>query len=145
MSAPGTDLQIRFALAYVENGGNATAAAITAGYSEKSADDLGPRTLQLPHVQEMIFQELTKQRTRAGTIGLKVLIDVAQSDKAAAPARVAAGRALLDFAGLASGSPESDVARSRSAPAPDYRAVLDALAAISRHALAGSTGGTTIQ
>lgn len=143
MSAPGTEMQARFVLAYVQNGGNATAAAIEAGYSAKSADDLGPRTLQLPHVQEMILQELAKQRSRAGAVGLKVLVDVAQNDKAPAPARVAAGRALLEFAGVASGSNGADDAASRlGQPAPDYRAVLDALATISRHAV---NGGARIQ
>ncbi len=138
MSAPGTEMQARFALAYAQNGGNATAAAIEAGYSAKSADDLGPRTLQLPHVQEMILTELTRQRSRAGAVGLKVLVDVAQSEKAPAPARVAAGRALLEFAGLASGSKSLDDTEGRAGqPAPDYRAVLDALATLSRHAVNG--------
>lgn len=135
MARAATDLQARFAAAYVRNGGNAKAAAIEAGYSARSADDLGPRQLLVPRVQEMIMSELARQRSRAGTVGLHVLVEVAQNGSAPAPARVAAGRALLEFAGLANASKAETVDRD-GAPAPDYKAVLDAVAAIWRQASA---------
>ena len=123
MPSAGTELQAKFAAAFVRNGGNATAAAIEAGYSEKSASDLGRRALESPHVH-----------------GLGALVEVAQSDKAPAAAKVAAGRALLEFAGFAGSSREADDSRWRSpgAPAPDYKAILDTFANISALAVRGT-------
>lgn len=139
MPAPMTEMQGRFALAFARNGGDATKAAIEAGYSEKSASDLGRRALELPHVQDLIMVELTRQRSRAGAVGLNALIEVAQSDKAPAAAKVAAGRTLIEFAGLVGSAKDSDEARryaDRGAPAPDYKAILDTFANLS--ALAGA-------
>jgi Terminase small subunit len=134
-------MQARFAAAYALNGGNSTKAAIEAGYSEKSAGDLGRRALELPHVQEMILMELTRQRARAGAIGLNALVQVAESDKAPAAAKVAAGRALMEFAGLANSAKDADEARWRACdgkPAPDYKAILDTFANISTPAIAAT-------
>lgn len=138
MSAPGTELQIRFAMAYARNGGNAKQAAIEAGYSEKSADDLGRRALESPIVHELILLELTRQRARAGVIGLNALIGVAGNEKAPAAAKVAAGRALLEFAGVAGSSKDLDDAKWRGdgSPAPDYRSILDAFAQAAAVAIA---------
>lgn len=44
----------RFVLAYVDNGGNATQAAITAGYSEKTARNQGSRLCQREDVKRAI-------------------------------------------------------------------------------------------
>lgn len=138
MTAPMTDMQARFAVAYANNGGDSTAAAIEAGYSEKSAKDLGYRTLSLPHVQELIMMELTRQRSRAGVVGLAALIKIAQSDKAPAAAVVSAGRALVEFAGLVGSAADTNYARGgfSNAPAPDYKAILDTFANISALAVA---------
>lgn len=145
MPAPGTDKQALFALAYAKNGGNATAAALEAGYSEKSAADLGRRALDSPLVQEMIMVELTRQRARAGSIGLNALVEVAQSDKAPAPAKVAAGRALIEFAGLANAAiaADSGLANLGGKTAPDYKAILDTISNVS--ALAFAATRETIQ
>jgi hypothetical protein len=129
MSAPGTELQIRFAIAFARNGGNSTAAALEAGYSPKSAEDLGRRALESPIVNEMILVELTRQRARAGVIGLNALVQVATNDKAPAPAKVAAGRALLEFAGVAGSAADDERWRGNGKPAPDYKAILDSFAA----------------
>jgi hypothetical protein len=129
MPAPNTELQRRFAVAFANNGGNATRAAIEAGYSPNSADDLGRKTFQLPHVQAMIFAELARLRAKAGAVGLDTLIRIAQCEKASAPARVAAGRGLLEFAGLAK---EAGVVDDRSANAPDYKSILDTFANMSK-------------
>lgn len=81
------------------------------------------------------MRELTRQRARAGAIGLNALVQVAQSDKAPAAARVAAGRALIEFAGLADRDDESPRHHGSDEPAPDYRAILDTFANISSAAV----------
>jgi hypothetical protein len=133
-------MQSRFAAAYVRNGGDATAAAIEAGYSERSAADLGRRAFETPYVQECILREMTLHRARAGAVGLSTLVKIAESEKASAPARVAAGRALLEFAGVAEAARGGEGAPWRSGDAaPDYKAILDTFANISALAVAAKT------
>lgn len=55
-----TQLQTDFAAAFVANGGNATEAAKTAGYSEVSARQIGSGLLSKPHVLEAIQEEVRK-------------------------------------------------------------------------------------
>jgi hypothetical protein len=76
MPAPMTDQQARFAVEYATNGGDATRAAINAGYSARSAVDLGRRTA-LPHVLAAIHKELARPWVRSGAIGLKAIIEIA--------------------------------------------------------------------
>jgi hypothetical protein len=135
-----TELQARFAIAFANNGGKATEAAIEAGYSEKSAKDLGRRAFETPHVQELIMLELNRLRSRAGAVGLAAVVEVAQSDKAPAAAKVSAGRTLMEFAGMLSAKDIGDAQRrgENGAPAPDYRAILDAFANISTLAVAAT-------
>lgn len=94
-----TDQQQAFVEAYVANGGNATKAALAAGYAKASASVTASRTLRLPHVQ----QELQKQMVAA--IGLaavpaiqrvKGLMRTAKSDYV----KLEAARDLLDRAGF---------------------------------------------
>jgi phage terminase small subunit len=59
-----SDKQEAFAVAYVTNGGNATAAAKEAGYSEDAARVLGPRNLRNALVLQRIY-ELTVQHIAA--------------------------------------------------------------------------------
>jgi hypothetical protein len=146
MPAPGTEMQARFALEYVANGGKVEAAAIAAGYSERSAYDLGRRALNLPHVQALILDELNKQRSRSGVVGLSALIEIASNEKAAAAARVAAARTLIEHAGLIDTAKESQGARLAAdlgAPAPDYKSILDAFANLS--SLAAAAKRETLQ
>lgn len=49
-----TAKQDAFARAYVANGGNATRAAIEAGYSKKTATETGFENLRKPHIREYI-------------------------------------------------------------------------------------------
>jgi hypothetical protein len=69
-----TEKQEAFAVAYVTNGGNATAAAKDAGYSEDAARVLGPRNLRNPLILQRIY-DLTVQQIAAsapaalGTMG----------------------------------------------------------------------------
>jgi hypothetical protein len=100
MAAPMTEMQQRFAVEYASNGGNATAAAKAAGYSEKSAHEIARQLLEKPWIREAIFRELAKLRYRAGAVGLDALVRLAQSEKTPAAARVAAARALCEHAGL---------------------------------------------
>lgn len=143
MPATGTEMQSRFAAAYVRNGGDATAAAIEAGYSERSAADLGRRAFETPYVQELILREMTLHRAHAGAVGLSTLVKIAESEKASAPARVAAGRALLEFAGVAETRGGEGAPWRSGDAAPDYKAILDTFANISALAVAAKTG--TIQ
>lgn len=55
-----TDKQRRFADSYIANKGNATQAAISAGYSRKTARKIGSENLTKPAIQEYI-----KERTAA--------------------------------------------------------------------------------
>jgi hypothetical protein len=132
MPAPMTEMQERFAVEYALNGGDATQAAIVAGYSEKSACDLGRRTLALPNVQVAVLLELVKLRFRSGAIGLNAMIQVATSDKAPAAARVSAARSLMEHAGLLGtakdGTDTRKEAERQGGKVSDYAAVLDALA-----------------
>lgn len=100
MPAAGTDKQIAFAAAYVINGGDATKAAIAAGYSEATAGQIGWQQLQKPVVREMVHRELLRQRGRSGAVGLNALVRIAEDPKAPAAARVAAARTLMEHAGL---------------------------------------------
>lgn len=133
MPAPLTDMQRRFALAYATNGAKAVEAALEAGYSEASAKDLAYRTLKLPHVQELIVAELTRQKGRSGAIGMAALIEIAGNTAAPAAARVAAARSLIEQAGLIGAAKDAPTARLSfdfGAPAPDYKAILDAFAGV---------------
>jgi len=109
-----TDKQSAFALEFAMNGGNATAAAKNAGYSEKSAHEIGRQLLELPHVQDGIHRELMRQRFRAGAIGLDTMIRIATNEKAPAAARVSAARSLMETAGMLGTAKEVIEARAEA-------------------------------
>lgn len=129
MPAAGTELQRRFATAYANNGGSATKAAIEAGYSEHSAKDIGRITAALPHVQTMIVRELMKMQARSGAVGLGALINVAENEKAAAAARVAAARTLLEHARMIGPgrANDDDEGEDQGGEVVDYNAALERL------------------
>ncbi len=124
-----TDLQEQFAVAYATNGGNASHAAIEAGYSAENARTLGPRQMRNPEVIDRILDELHRQRARTGAVGLSVLIEVAQSKVAAPAARVSAARTLVEHAGLIGTARDADEVRKLAAGGRvvDYLRVLEAL------------------
>jgi phage terminase small subunit len=95
-----TDMQRRFALEYASNGGNATAAAKAAGYSEASAAEIGRQQLRKAHVRKLILEELIRCRTESGAIGLSALKQIAVDVSLPGAARVAAARTLMEHAGL---------------------------------------------
>ena len=134
MPAAMTDKQERFALEYASNGGNATAAAKMAGYSEKSAHEIGRQLLEIPHVHEAVHRELMRQRFRSGAIGLEAMIRIATNDDAPAAARVSAARSLMEHAGMLGTAKDVMEARiTADDPAPriiDYKEVLRQLSEI---------------
>lgn len=95
-----TDMQERFCVALVNNGGHKTAAAIEAGYTTHSARVMASRILALPHVAARVAVELEEQRTVSGVIAVNVLQTVARGEKYPAAARVTAARTLAEYAGL---------------------------------------------
>ncbi len=129
MTAVITDKQQAFALEFAMNGGNATAAAKTAGYSGKSAHEIGRQLLEIPHVQEAIQQQLMRQRFRAGAVGLDTMIRIATNEKAPTGARVSAARSLMEHAGMLGTAKEMmenrlDADNKADNKAIDYRDVL---------------------
>ncbi len=126
MPAPMTEMQERFAFEYAINGGNTTKAAVSAGYSEKSACDIGRRLTSLPHVQSAILIELVKLRSRSGAIGLNAMIEVATNEKAPGAARVSAARALMEHAGMVGLAKDMVASREKADKGKviDYMAVL---------------------
>lgn len=132
MPAPLTDMQKEFARRFAANGGNAREAAIAAGYSEVSADDIGRRTAALPHVAELILKELMGLRASSGAVGLAALTRIAQSNTAPAAAVVAAARALLEHAGLLGTAKEIAESRARAAREDNVINYVDVLNALGR-------------
>jgi phage terminase small subunit len=94
-------MQDEFVASYVANAGNATQAAISAGYSPKSARQIGGRLTKNPTVQRMIRDE--QQRLiggRLASLALGVLEQVMMDTEAPYGARVDAAKTVLDRAGL---------------------------------------------
>lgn len=109
MPSKNTDMQKRFAVEYASNGGNATQAAKDAGYSGKSAHEIGRQLLEKSHVHDLVLKELNRLRYRSGVTGLNALIQIAEDQKSPASARVSAARALCEHSGLL-GSARNDTA-----------------------------------
>lgn len=64
-----TPKQKAFCDAYIENGGNATQAAIEAGYNEKSARQIGTENLSKPSITQYVGERLKEiESQRIGTI-----------------------------------------------------------------------------
>lgn len=94
-------MQRLFAVELVANGGNITRAAIRAGYSPKSARQIGQHLLDKPYVQQEIRRE--QQRCLGGRLAskaLSVLEGILDDSEAPPGARVDAAKTILDRAGL---------------------------------------------
>lgn len=61
MTTKLTKKQDAFVKAYLLNGGNATKAAIDAGYSEKTAAEMGHENLRKPQIKKFIEEHQKKQ------------------------------------------------------------------------------------
>lgn len=73
-----TDMQRAFVEAYVENGGNGTDAAVTAGYTAEWARATAYKMLQLPHVQHAVQQRQRRDYTSLLNLGMKRLREALQ-------------------------------------------------------------------
>jgi phage terminase small subunit len=99
-----TAKQQAFCEAYVSNGFNALQAAISAGYSEKTAKEIGSENLTKPNIAEYVakFKENATERALV-TIEdvVRGLMAEAQGsgEDTSTSARVAAWKALTDYTG----------------------------------------------
>lgn len=116
MATEVIDQQRAFAEAYVLGNGNATQAAIAAGYSPISARQTASRLLHTPHVQEAIRRaQAHALRGRLASKALGVLEKILDDDGAPAGVRVDAAKTVLDRAGFAAArSPEADALVEKS-------------------------------
>lgn len=99
-----TDKQRRFVEEYCSNGFNATQAAISAGYSEKTAKQMGCENLSKPNVQDEIEAFMSKATEKAlVTVDelVKMLLREAEyfGEGASHSARIAAVKTLTDYTG----------------------------------------------
>ncbi len=96
-----TDKQRRFVEEYCGNGFNATKAAASAGYSQKTAKQMGTENLAKPIIQEHI-QEFMSEATEKALVTtediVKGLYDIAQHGESES-ARVSAYKTLTDYTG----------------------------------------------
>jgi hypothetical protein len=107
-----TPQQSAFAHHYVTNGGNAAKAARAAGYSAKSAREIGHALIHKNHVVDAIRDE--QKRLLSGelaTIALNTLKSVMLDKAAPTGARVDAAKAVLDRGGLPSTSRSAEPPR----------------------------------
>lgn len=70
--------RVAFAYAYIGNGGNATQAAIAAGYSQKTAGSKGEQVLKHVDVQKLIATAAEKAATIAGLTIERHMLEVAR-------------------------------------------------------------------
>ena len=98
--------QMIFVTEFIKNGGNATQAAISAGYSEKTAHVQGSRMLKDVKVQQYLNkteQNLNKDLRQLfaedAVKAYKVMLEIMQSPDAMDKDRLVAARDLLDRAG----------------------------------------------
>jgi phage terminase small subunit len=95
--------QARFVREYIDNGGNATQAAIAAGYAEKNARGIGSENLTKPHIKEAI-RELTEAREKSSGITAEwvrqQIAQIAQKEEAKDQDRLKALDMLAKMLGL---------------------------------------------
>lgn len=95
------DQQRLFAESYVAGWGNATQAAIAAGYSPVSARQTASRLLHAPHVQDAIRRaQAHALKGRLASKALGVLEKILDDETAPAGVRVDAAKTVLDRAGM---------------------------------------------
>jgi hypothetical protein len=92
--------QAAFVREYVRNGGNATAAAITAGYSKERARHTGWDLTHLPKISDAIKKEQMRHiGGELANVALGTLSSIMRDEAAPAAARVQASRWVLEAAG----------------------------------------------
>jgi phage terminase small subunit len=95
-----TDLQHAFVIEFVANGGIATKAAASAGYSQQSARQIASQLLNKPHIQEAIRREQRKRLYGLGSKAMSVIESILYDDEAPAGVRLDAAKTVLDRCGL---------------------------------------------
>jgi phage terminase small subunit len=110
-----TEMQQAFAVAYVANGGNASEAAKTAGYSAVSARQQGSALLDKPHVVAAIHAEQARLiGTELATLAVGVVRGILEDANAHPKLRLDAAKTVLDRAGhIAPRSAELDAGLSK--------------------------------
>ena len=96
-----TDKQSRFIEEYCSNGFNATRAAISAGYSAKTAKDIACQNLAKVYIQEAIESFMNKATKKALVTTediVKGLYEIAREGEQES-ARVSAYKTLTDYTG----------------------------------------------
>lgn len=93
------DQQRAFVVALVDNGGNATQAAIAAGYSKVSARQQAHALLDKPHVTIALREEQRRALSRMSSQALRVLEGLLNDNKAPHRVRIDAAKIVLDRAG----------------------------------------------
>ena len=99
-----TAKQQAFCENYVANGFNATQAAISAGYSEKTANVMGAENLSKPYIAEYItsFKEKASERaivTVSDVVGWLSKEAKGEGEDTSSSARVSACKTLTDYTG----------------------------------------------
>jgi hypothetical protein len=122
-----TDKQSAWVREFVLNGGNATAAAVSAEYSRESAAQRGWENRNLPHVQVAVQTELRKTFTDLAAIAVGQARLMLLDPKTPASARCDIIKTVLDRAGL--GAPKGDTEDNEDRPLSSLTLVqLEALA-----------------
>jgi hypothetical protein len=94
------EAQATFVREYVRNGGNATAAALIAGYSKDRARNTGWHLTRHPKISEAIKKEQIRYITgELANVALGTLGNIMRDETAPAAARVQASRWVLEAAG----------------------------------------------
>jgi phage terminase small subunit len=89
-------MQRAFAGEYARNGGNARQAALTAGYSPKTAHSQGSRLLHHPSVQEEIRRQTFAYVDHVAPLAVQALVDVIEDANVRPRDKIKAAEALLD-------------------------------------------------
>jgi hypothetical protein len=95
-----TEMQAKFVEAYVENGGNGTQAAITAGYSQDCARVQAQQNLERPKIR-LAVEQLRDQKikTDGATRAWQTMYNMLNDPSAPAQARFQAARWVLEASG----------------------------------------------
>ena len=98
-----TEKQAAFVREYVSNGGNATKAAQSAGYSAKAARITGYGLLKIPHVLAAVrLEQVQKLGGRLSTLALDTLEQLMTDKQVSGAVRLEAAKTVLDRAGMPS-------------------------------------------
>jgi hypothetical protein len=95
-----TETQAQFVRAFVKNGGNASAAAVEAGYSKERARFTGYDLTRNPKIIEAVKMEQARYISgELSNVALGTLGNIMRDETAPAAARVQASRWVLEAAG----------------------------------------------